>query len=163
MFWNNFVLLCNKKNISPNGACAALGLSVATATKWKKGAVPRDTTLQKIADYFGVSTEYLLSDNEEKPNTAHTFISYSNEDSSARKLDLTLFGNAPAKPMQMEEASELEDDLWQNIEKLLAGQSLNKESYQVISELVETFRRTPAESRPALLETLRIMIKLRGI
>jgi transcriptional regulator with XRE-family HTH domain len=66
MFWNNFVLLCNKKNISPNGACAALGLSVATATKWKKGAVPRDTTLQKIADYFGVTVEYFFTDHSEE-------------------------------------------------------------------------------------------------
>ncbi len=163
MFWKNFIDLCNKKNVKPNPVAHELGISSGSITAWKNGRVPTSTTLQKLADYFGVSTEYLLSDNEEKPNTAHTFISYSNEDSSARKLDLTLFGNAPAKPMQMEEASELEDDLWQNIEKLLAGQSLNKESYQVISELVETFRRTPAESRPALLETLRIMIKLRGI
>lgn len=60
MFWDRFVLLCNKIGKSPNGVCADLGLSVATATRWKQGSVPRDTTLKKIADYFGVSVSYLL-------------------------------------------------------------------------------------------------------
>ena len=60
MFWDKFVTLCSAKGISPNGVCADLGLSTATATKWKKGAIPRDTTLKKIADYFGVSVSYLL-------------------------------------------------------------------------------------------------------
>ena len=60
MFWEKFVSLCAEKGISPNGACAALGLSNATATKWKNGATPRNTTLKKVADYFGVSTSYLL-------------------------------------------------------------------------------------------------------
>lgn len=60
MFWDNFVTLCNKKGKSPNGACAELGFSANTATKWKQGSVPRDTTLRKIADYFGVSVSYLL-------------------------------------------------------------------------------------------------------
>jgi transcriptional regulator with XRE-family HTH domain len=45
-----------------------LGLSAATATKWKKGAVPRDTTLQRVADYFGVTVDYLLG--EEKKELA---------------------------------------------------------------------------------------------
>ena len=60
MFWKNFVSLCNQKSKTPNGVCAELGLSVATATKWKKGSVPRDTTLKKVADYFEVSVSYLL-------------------------------------------------------------------------------------------------------
>lgn len=60
MFWDNFVTLCNQKGKSPNGACAELGFSANTATKWKKGSVPRDTTLRKIADYFGVSVSYLI-------------------------------------------------------------------------------------------------------
>lgn len=59
MFWDRFVLLCNKISKSPNGVCAELGLSANTATKWKQGSVPRDTTLKKIADYFGVTVSYL--------------------------------------------------------------------------------------------------------
>ena len=59
MFWNIFVSLCNQKGKTPNGVCFELGFSAATATKWKKGAVPRDTTLQKIANYFGTTVGYL--------------------------------------------------------------------------------------------------------
>ena len=61
MFWNTFVSLCNKQHKSPNAVCAELNFSTATATKWKNGATPRDTTLQKIANYFGVTTDYLLT------------------------------------------------------------------------------------------------------
>ena len=60
MFWETLSNLCNERGISPNGVCAELGLSNATATKWKNGAVPRQSTLRKIADYFGVSVSYLL-------------------------------------------------------------------------------------------------------
>lgn len=66
MFWQNFILLCNERNISPNAACAKLGLSTAIATKWKAGAVPRDATLHKIAAYFGVTVDDLLADNTQK-------------------------------------------------------------------------------------------------
>lgn len=62
MFWNNFVNLCNHKGKSPNGVCADLGYSTAIASKWKKGATPRDTTLKKIADYFGVAVDDLKAD-----------------------------------------------------------------------------------------------------
>ena len=67
MFWNNLVFLCNERGTTPNGVCSELGLSAATATKWKKGAVPRDTTLQKIADYFGVPVGYLLGEEKKEP------------------------------------------------------------------------------------------------
>ena len=66
MFWDNFVSLCNQKGKTPNGVCAELGFSAATATKWKKGAVPRDTTLKKIADYFNVAVDDLLRDEEKE-------------------------------------------------------------------------------------------------
>lgn len=59
MFWNNFVSLCNEKGKSPNAICKELGFSNATATYWKRGSVPNDSTLRKIADHFGVSVEQL--------------------------------------------------------------------------------------------------------
>lgn len=66
MFWKNFVTLCSSVEKSPNKVCAELGLSTAVATYWKNGAVPRDTTLKKIADYFGITPEDLLRDPAEK-------------------------------------------------------------------------------------------------
>lgn len=43
-----------------------MGLSNSLATKWKNtGAVPQGETLNKVANYFGVSVDYLLG-NEQK-------------------------------------------------------------------------------------------------
>ena len=64
MFWNNFIKLCAQNNVKPNNVTKQLGLSTATATDWKKGRIPRDVTLHKLADYFGVSVDYLLRTDE---------------------------------------------------------------------------------------------------
>ena len=43
------------------------GGSNSITTKWKKtGATPKGDTLQRIADYFGVTTDYLLTGEETK-------------------------------------------------------------------------------------------------
>lgn len=63
MFWEKYVSLCNKKNLSANAVCEILGFSGAIATKWKKGSTPRDTTLKKIADFFNVSVDYFKEEN----------------------------------------------------------------------------------------------------
>lgn len=70
MFWDNFVELCIKKGQSPNSVCDALGYSTAVATKWKRGSIPRDTTVRKIADYFDVSVDYLISEQKETPTVS---------------------------------------------------------------------------------------------
>nr|UWF99128.1 MAG: helix-turn-helix domain protein [Bacteriophage sp.] len=61
MFWSVFVGLCAKREVSPNAVAKALGLSSGSVTLWKNGAVPRSTTIKKIADYFGVSPESFLA------------------------------------------------------------------------------------------------------
>ena len=43
MFYEIFVELCRRK-----------------AVYWKRGSVPKGDTLEKLADYFGVSVDYLL-------------------------------------------------------------------------------------------------------
>lgn len=63
MFWSNFQQLCIKNGKFPNNVCSDLGFSSATASVWKRGSVPRETTLKKIAEYFGVTVEELLQDN----------------------------------------------------------------------------------------------------
>ena len=59
MFWEIFVKLCNEHNTKPNPVAKALKLSSGSVTKWKGGAMPNDTTLYKIANYFGVPVSYL--------------------------------------------------------------------------------------------------------
>lgn len=70
-FWNIFELLCQQRHTTAAAVNKELGFSNATATKWKKGSVPKGNTLKKIADYFGVTTDYLLgSETEQKEKPA---------------------------------------------------------------------------------------------
>lgn len=67
MFWDNFVLLCDRAGKSPNAVAAEIGFkSTGTVTGWKDGKIPYERNLKKIADYFGVTVDYLL--NGEKEN-----------------------------------------------------------------------------------------------
>lgn len=67
MFYDRFKQLCERKGVSCNKAALEIGLSNATPTKWKKtGATPVGETLDKIAAYFGVSTDYLLGKENKK-------------------------------------------------------------------------------------------------
>ena len=49
----------------------ATGISTATLTNWKKGRyTPKQDKLQKIADYFGVTVEYLMTGKNEPKEKA---------------------------------------------------------------------------------------------
>ena len=60
MFCDRLYHLCTKNNFKPNTVAKAIGLSTATATKWKNGSVPNGEALSKIADYLDCSVDYLL-------------------------------------------------------------------------------------------------------
>ncbi len=61
MFYDRYVAICQSKGISPSKAAEEIGLNKASVTNWKKsGYTPRADTLQRIADYFGVSVAFLL-------------------------------------------------------------------------------------------------------
>ena len=60
MFYQNLIRLCAERGTTPTEVCHAIGLAGSAATKWKSGAIPRDTTIKKIADHFGVPVSYLL-------------------------------------------------------------------------------------------------------
>ena len=67
MFFEIFRDLCYKSGETPNSVCIKLGFSAAAAPYWKKSKrPPKREGLEKIADYFGVSVDYLLG-KEEKP------------------------------------------------------------------------------------------------
>lgn len=69
MFYDHFLELCNKKGISPSKVALLNGISKTSVTRWKNGATPNGEILKKIADYFGVTTDFLLtgSDNKKSP------------------------------------------------------------------------------------------------
>lgn len=61
MFFDTFQALCEEKGVSCTRAAKEMGLSNSITTKWRKtGATPGGETLEKVAAYFGVSTDYLL-------------------------------------------------------------------------------------------------------
>lgn len=59
-FWDIYCYLCFKNNKKPNSVASEIGLSNAVCTKWKNGTVPNSEALSKIAEYFNVTTDYLL-------------------------------------------------------------------------------------------------------
>ncbi len=62
-----FTRLCNESGKSPTLVCAELGFSNAIYTYWRKNrATPRTAALHRIADYFGVTAEYLTGDTPER-------------------------------------------------------------------------------------------------
>ena len=67
-FKENFIKLCNQKGEAPTFVCGKVGLSNATFTCWTDESVPRKATLMRIADYFGVTVDYLLG-KEDAPMT----------------------------------------------------------------------------------------------
>ena len=68
MFYDIVNELCKERKTTITKMSEEIGLSNAAATSWKKGAVPKSSTLEKISVYFGVSTDYLLGkDDIKKP------------------------------------------------------------------------------------------------
>ena len=62
--------LCNQAGKYPNTVAAEVGVkSTGTVTGWKNGANPRQTVLLKLADYFGVTVDYLLNAEKENPTS----------------------------------------------------------------------------------------------
>lgn len=64
MFKKNFIKFCNLYGKAPTMVLLDLGLSKSTFSNWTDDSIPREATLQKIADYFGITVEALLSDEE---------------------------------------------------------------------------------------------------
>ena len=64
MFWTQFQLLCSKIGKSPNGVAKEIGLSSGTVTFWKNGKIPKSDTLKKLADYFNVTVDHLLGNEQ---------------------------------------------------------------------------------------------------
>ena len=66
VFFDRFEALCKKKGVSKQKACIDCGLSRTAWNKWKAGAIPNGDALQSLADYFSVTTDYLLTGEETK-------------------------------------------------------------------------------------------------
>jgi transcriptional regulator with XRE-family HTH domain len=64
-FYKSYVKLCAEKGVAPSAVAEKIGLSRTSPHGWKNGKMPSDVNLQKIADYFGVTVEYLKGEEEQ--------------------------------------------------------------------------------------------------
>ena len=61
MGYDVFEKLCNSRDVTPYRVAKETGVSTSTLSSWKTGRyTPKQDKLQKIADYFGVTVDYLL-------------------------------------------------------------------------------------------------------
>ena len=64
-----FEQLLQKNGVTPYKVAKATGVTQTSLSNWKSGrSTPSVKTLQKIADYFGVSLGYLMGTEEQEPN-----------------------------------------------------------------------------------------------
>lgn len=62
MFYDTFHKLCESKGVTDSRACLEMGFSRSYAAKMKnKSGTPSIDKLAKMAEYFGVTTDYLLN------------------------------------------------------------------------------------------------------
>ena len=61
MIYENVMTLCKERGISVAALERACNIGNATIKGWKEGN-PRIDTLKKVADYFGVTVEFLMED-----------------------------------------------------------------------------------------------------
>ena len=66
-FYERFIKLCAENEIKPSPMLESIGIQKTAATNWKaRKSRPTDANMQKIANYFNVSVEYLKGETEQK-------------------------------------------------------------------------------------------------
>lgn len=74
-----FEKLCAEKGVTPYRVCKETGLTTSTISNWKAGRyTPKADKLQKIADYFDVSIEFLMGTEEKEEDPIY----YNNEETA---------------------------------------------------------------------------------
>lgn len=93
MFYDKYIALCKRNNISPSRAAQQIGFNKSSITNWKNnGYTPRKEILILIADYFGVSVDFLLDktdSSESKPSEHINIIKIAGRDGSYEERALT--------------------------------------------------------------------------
>ena len=70
-FYSKFEQLCQSKGVTFARVREELGISQSTMASWKsRGLTPKYETAKKLADYFGVTVDYLLGLNEMQKDIA---------------------------------------------------------------------------------------------
>jgi len=70
MFYEKLKKLCFEHGISVSKVAVDLKISTTTVTGWKRGARPQPAQVKKIAGYFNVSADELVSETPPAPPPA---------------------------------------------------------------------------------------------
>lgn len=77
MYYQNFEELCKQRNIKPNKVSKETGVSTATLTSWKQGKyTPKPDKLKLIADFFNVSLEFIMRNEDVQWNPTEQTMDY---------------------------------------------------------------------------------------
>lgn len=108
-FYEKYLCLCNSINKSPSAVALELKIGKPSVTRWKNGATPRDATVLKIADYFGVTATELMAGVGEQENApaakgegARETISNFIDTTTDRAALLAIISKASKKLQEME-------------------------------------------------------------
>ena len=80
VFYDKFVHICEKHEVSPSRAAIEAGLSKSTVSKWKNtpDAEPTGAAIKKLCDYFQITVSELLNEDTQKAPTTNGERSISN-------------------------------------------------------------------------------------
>lgn len=130
-----FVKLLEKYGVTAYKVSKATGIAGSTFSDWKSGrSTPKQEKLQKIADYFGVTVEYLMTGKEE-PKEKAPELTAKDERDIAKDLErimekLTAGESGPAsyngEDLDPEAAALFKDELEIALRRL---KMINKEKY----------------------------------
>lgn len=108
--YENFSKLLQKYGVTSYKVSKETGVSQSTLSDWKRGvSTPKHDKLQKIADYFGVSVEYIISGTETtekktslKPKDEKDIRIILENTEQLLKQDGLMFDGKPASPEAIE-------------------------------------------------------------
>lgn len=90
MFYDQFIELCEKAGEKPYSVTKSLGIkSTSIVEQWKKGSTPRQPMLEKIAEHFGVTIDYLLTGKEQQSRLFENLLIFGEEKQPAVSGELS--------------------------------------------------------------------------
>lgn len=105
-----FEQLLQKYGVSAHKVAKATGVTQSTLSDWKRGrSTPKSENMKKLADYFGVSIDYLMTGKEEtekepklKPKDEKDIKEILANTEQLLKQDGLMFDGDPASPEAIE-------------------------------------------------------------
>lgn len=100
-FWEIYEKLCFNSGKKTNSVGKELGISSGTISQWKNGSVPSGEKLVQLADYFGVSVDYLLGI-QDSPNKLKNSIKGNDNVQDIKNSAITINKNSSISKRDLE-------------------------------------------------------------